>query len=108
MWVSPAEAEAIAEQLKIPLEDFIKKYTRRIGNRLSLTERRNNGQYDCVFLDGKRCNIYENRPAQCRSYPWWPENLESAEAWRQEAKRCEGIDAPESPLISLEQIKKHL
>jgi uncharacterized protein len=30
---------------------------------------KNSGQGRCVFHDGKRCTIYENRPAGCRLYP---------------------------------------
>ncbi len=108
VWVSPSEAEAIAEQLKISVEEFIQKYTRRVGNRLSLLERRRNNNYDCVFLDGKRCTIYEARPQQCRTYPWWPENIKTPEDWKAEGVRCEGINHPDAPLISLQEIQKHL
>ncbi len=108
VWVSPSEAEAIAEQLKISVEEFIQKYTRRVGNRLSLLERRRNNNYDCIFLDGKRCTIYEARPEQCRTYPWWPENVNTPEDWKAEGVRCEGINHPDAPLISLQEIQKHL
>ncbi|MBS0603618.1 MAG: YkgJ family cysteine cluster protein [Verrucomicrobia bacterium] len=108
VWVSDEEAVAIAERLKITVEEFIKKYTRRVGNRLSLKERLVNKQYDCVFLDGKRCTIYEQRPKQCRTYPWWKENVGSPESWTEEGVRCEGINHPDAPLISLQEIQKHL
>lgn len=45
----------------------------------------------CVFLAETGCRIYPVRPLQCRTYPWWPEILRSKQAWRAEAKRCEGI-----------------
>ena len=109
VWVSPSEAIAIAEQLKISVEEFLKKYTRQVGNRLALLEhRRTNNNYDCVFLDGKRCTIYDVRPKQCRTYPWWPENVKTPEEWKEEAVRCEGINHPDAPLISLQEIQKHL
>lgn len=108
VWVSPAEAEALAAHLQISVEEFIKKYTRRVGDRLSLTERKNQGNYDCVFLEGKRCTVYESRPKQCRTYPWWPENVSSKEEWEEEGVRCEGINLPDAPLISLQEIQKHL
>ena len=37
--------------------------------------------YDCVFLKEdpergrKTCSIYPVRPLQCRTWPFWPENL---------------------------------
>ncbi len=104
----PTEADAIAKRLGIPVEEFIKKYTRRVGDRLSLTERLRNKKYDCVFLEGKRCSIYEDRPTQCRTYPWWSENVENPESWLEEGIRCEGINHPDAPLISIGEIKKHL
>ena len=108
VWVSPEEAEAMAAHLKITLEEFVKKYTRRVGNRLSLLERRRGNNYDCIFLDGKRCTIYDVRPEQCRTYPWWPENTNSPQEWKEEGIRCEGINHPDAPLISLGEIQKHL
>ncbi len=108
VWISPEETQAMADQLKITVEEFIKKYTRLVGGRLALLERRKGNDYDCVFLEGKRCNVYEARPKQCRTYPWWSENVATAADWKEEAKRCEGINHPDAPLISLQDIKKHL
>lgn len=46
----------------------------------------------CVFLDTqRRCRIYSVRPAQCRTYPFWPEVVKSEASWRAEGKQCEGI-----------------
>jgi uncharacterized protein len=106
VWVSPSEATAMAEFLKIPVEEFIKKYTRRVGNRRSLKEHPKT--YDCVFLKGKKCEIYGARPKQCRTFPWWPENLETPGHWEETAARCEGVNHPDAPLISLGEIQKHL
>lgn len=36
---------------------------------------------DCPFLKGGRCSVYEARPTQCRTWPFWPENM-SASAWK--------------------------
>jgi Fe-S-cluster containining protein len=104
VWFTPEEADQMAEFLKIPLEEFLQKYTRRIGNRLSLREHPKN--YDCVFLKGKRCEVYGARPKQCRTFPWWPENLKSPEHWKETGERCEGVNHPDAPLISLQEIRK--
>ena len=93
VWVSPSEVDALAKRLEISPEDFVKKYTRRIGNRLSLKEHATT--FDCVFLKGNQCQVYEDRPEQCRTFPWWPENLSSKGAWQEAAERCEGIEHPE-------------
>jgi uncharacterized protein len=106
VWLTLSEAEAMAEFLKIPVEEFMKKYTRQIGSRISLKEHPKT--YDCVFLSGKKCQVYSVRPKQCRTFPFWPENLKSAEHWKETAARCEGIDQPDAPLVSLDDIQKQL
>lgn len=45
----------------------------------------------CVFLEAKRCSIYEARPTQCRTWPFWPETM-SAKAWKKDvAAFCPGV-----------------
>ncbi len=107
VWVNKREIAEMATFLKISPEEFVKKYTREVDGHLALLEDAKN--YDCVFLkDGKTCTLYGSRPTQCRTYPWWPENVKSKEAWEEEGKRCEGINHPDAPLISFEEIKKGL
>uniref|UniRef100_K3WMT9 Methyltransferase domain-containing protein n=1 Tax=Globisporangium ultimum (strain ATCC 200006 / CBS 805.95 / DAOM BR144) TaxID=431595 RepID=K3WMT9_GLOUD len=45
----------------------------------------------CVFLEGNKCSIYQARPTQCRTFPWWPQNLISDYDWHVAARDCEGI-----------------
>lgn len=45
----------------------------------------------CRFLDGKKCSVYQARPAQCRTWPFWPENM-NAKTWNNEVRKfCPGI-----------------
>lgn len=47
----------------------------------------------CVMLnaDTNLCTIYDLRPTQCRTFPFWPEMIRRG-AWTAEAKRiCEGV-----------------
>ncbi len=61
----------------------------------------------CVMLDeGARCKIYVVRPVHCRTWPFWPQLLESPEAWKTAARRCPGMDSGE--LWSGERIAKIL
>lgn len=96
----------MAAFLKTSLKEFIQKYCRRIGNRLSLLEK--GLDYDCVFLQGKQCQLYDARPRQCRTFPWWPENLETPAAWQETAMRCEGVDHKEAPLVPFTHIQNEL
>ncbi|WP_043923414.1 YkgJ family cysteine cluster protein [Leadbettera azotonutricia] len=55
--------------------------------RLSLRERSN---LDCV-LWREGCLVYEARPLQCRSFPFWPSVLRSKTAWKATAMGCPGM-----------------
>ncbi|MEX2162891.1 MAG: hypothetical protein WD823_01430 [Sulfuricaulis sp.] len=47
----------------------------------------------------------KHSPRQCRAYPFLPE-LASRQAWRAEARRCEGIGSgPVIPLVKLERAR---
>ncbi|MBI5505251.1 MAG: YkgJ family cysteine cluster protein [Deltaproteobacteria bacterium] len=100
VWVSAGEAVALAEHLGLELDDFGRHYLRRVGMRLALLD---GAGGDCVFLQGKLCSVYELRPAQCRSFPWWPSALASPESWRRTALECEGI-REDAPLVAAEVI----
>lgn len=105
MWVNTAEMTEMAEFLGISIEEFKRKYTRRVGQRYSLTERK--PHYDCVFLEGKKCQVYGARPTQCKTFPWWPQNISSDEAWKETARHCEGIH-DEAELVPLGKINEQL
>lgn len=55
---------------------------------LSLAEQENK---DCVFWKDGGCSVYEARPLQCRTYPFWPQIVDQEEHWRQETDECPGI-----------------
>jgi Fe-S-cluster containining protein len=104
-----AEARAIAARLGVSLSEFRAAYTHDTPAGRSLAERKTEHGYDCVFLDretvpGKAiCSIYEDRPMQCRTWPWWPQNLGSRHAWKQAARSCEGIGR--GAVVPIEQIR---
>lgn len=104
VWLTEEDLTELSQILDLTREELIRRYTRSVHGRLALLEHPRT--FDCVFLEGKRCKAYLGRPRQCRTFPWWPENLESAQAWQEAAQRCEGINHPDAPLISLESIEK--
>lgn len=105
VWVSKEDIEKISKHLNISIKEFHKRYLRKVGKRYSLLE--NPVNFDCIFLEGKKCEIYEVRPTQCRTYPWWPTQIESLEAWNEAAKYCEGI-TPSAPLVKKEDIENQI
>ncbi|HZJ88223.1 MAG TPA: YkgJ family cysteine cluster protein [Sphaerochaeta sp.] len=82
----------LCEQTHLTEEAFISTYCYPVDMgqfyMISLLEQEN---YDCIFLKGGRCSVYEARPLQCRTYPFWPAIMESAATWKQEAASCPGI-----------------
>jgi len=89
VWVNREELRDIAEYLGLPLVQCRAMHARPRGRRTLLREKSNG---DCTFWEqGAGCEVYPVRPAQCRSYPFWPENLVSWERWEVEAEHCPGI-----------------
>lgn len=106
VWVTEGEIAEIADFLDTSVVEFRRKYVRRDGRRLSLTERRENK--DCVFIEapddgGRKCAIYPVRPTQCRTWPFWPSNLRSPGAWAYAGQRCVGINR--GVLLTMEEIE---
>ena len=106
VWIDEKEIDSMAKNLKISSEEFVRKYTRKVGNRLSLIENQKN--YDCVFLKDKKCLVYEARPSQCKTFPFWKENMSSRKSWDNLSSYCEGIEHPDAPVIPCETIVKAL
>jgi len=105
VWISEIEIARLSDYLKIPAEEVLSKYCRKTSGRVTLKERRTpEGNYDCIFLKEqpapfangiaakhKMCSIYPVRPLQCRTWPFWPENLANPDVWKNSSKRCHGM-----------------
>ena len=54
------------------------------------------GGLDCIFLDRKTvpgkaiCGVYDARPMQCKTWPFWEEIVEDEESWNEAASGVEG------------------
>ena len=96
--VSDDEAAALAGRLGMSTEEFLAKFTHMTSAGRSLTERRTDKGLDCVFLDREKipgravCGVYEDRPTQCRTWPFWPSVLRSRQTWERARQVCPGMD----------------
>jgi uncharacterized protein len=106
VWINDEETEKIYKFLKISKENFLKTYTRKVFDLISLKENMIN--YDCCFLKNKKCAIYEVRPSQCKSFPFWENNLKNLKSWEDLKKQCPGIDNKDGDFFSLENIQKKI
>eukprot|EP01031_Cornospumella_fuschlensis_P022540 gene22540-27509_t len=83
--------------LKLPVDDVLCIYANRVvaASWVEITSKvlhtSQNGTEikteGCIFLsdaDAKTCTIYEERPLQCRTYPFWPSLMRSDAAWQEE------------------------
>jgi Fe-S-cluster containining protein len=104
VWVDEEELVAIAERLGEPVEEVTAMYTRLAHRGRTLREKSNG---DCVFYDDEAgCTIYDVRPRQCRTWPFWPSNVKSKAAWERTKAACPG--AGQGELIPAEEITRRL
>ncbi len=106
VWVNKQEIQDLANSVDMTVEEFHEAYVRRVGVRYSLKEFDDG---DCVFFDSKNrnCGVYDARPRQCRSWPFWTSNLKSPETWEQTCDVCPGSGTGKLySLTSIEQQRK--
>lgn len=105
VWITDEDVERIAEYTGESIGEVRLFRTRLLGNRLSLREYANG---DCTYFDpqSRRCRIYPARPVQCRTWPFWPGNVASPNAWEQTKSVCPG--AGRGNFVPLEEITRRL
>lgn len=74
IWINIVEIEALSKYLGLTLDSFREKYLFKVGYKYSIKEvELADNSFACCFFDlGKRkCSIYDYRPTQCRTFPFW-------------------------------------
>ncbi len=100
VWMNDCEITEIASFLGVPEREVREYYGKKGVKGITLREK-NNG--DCVFFEkGRGCVIYEVRPTQCRTWPFWEGNIKKPTAWKKTCEICPGSGNGE--LISAEEI----
>ncbi len=93
VWATREEIRAIAGFLGRSDGWLDREQVRRVGLYYSLTEKPDG---DCIFLKREKgkalCTIYPVRPVQCRTWPFWDQNLRSPEAWEAARHNCPGMN----------------
>ena len=51
------------------------------------------------FSKAHGCSIHPAKPTQCRTFPFWPELVESKSEWNRTGRYCPGIG--KGPLIQI-------
>ena len=128
VWLDSDEFVSLCDYLQMDCNEVIDKYADSVMNGwVKLKNKETSGRNSiggentigdsCVFLDddGKKCTIYEARPIQCRTYPYWPRLLTNVSEWEKEAVvpdnengkhwtpeegGCEGINHQDASLVA--------
>ena len=102
VYLSKKDLTNLAKYLNLSTDIFEKKYCEFSEGYLHLRELNING--NCQFLKNKKCSIYAARPMQCRTWPFWKENM-NTKKWNKELINfCPGIG--KGKLISSSMIQK--
>ncbi len=82
--------------------------------RQRLVQKKTNGLFvhdtvgACIFLKDSSCTIYEARPLQCRTYPFWTSCFEDAPAHRALREYCPGVSGNEGEHFSVWSITRNV
>ena len=116
VWMSPMEIRRAADLIQLSVTDFCNQYashTLEPNNHdendlrwIRLKDQTDdNGSGACVFLDPttQQCTIYEARPNQCSTYPFWPKIMKSRKSWNEEVRLPDNPGSLSSSSSSMEE-----
>ena len=105
VYLSDIDLNRFSKYFKISIKKFKEKYCQITDGFIHLSEKyKING--NCIFLKDKKCTVYNSRPTQCRTWPFWNENM-NAKVWNEDiAINCPGIG--KGKLIKSKKIERFL
>ncbi len=87
VYLSFSDRKRLASCLGLTVGEFTKQYVEKEDGNHQLKY----PDKDCPFFRNLQCAVYQFRPWQCRTWPFWPENM-NKQVWEQEvASYCPGI-----------------
>ena len=104
VYLSKKDITKLSNFTNLKTADFIDLYCEKTDGFTHFKERKKDGS--CQFLDKKKCSVYQARPTQCRTWPFWSENMK-VKNWNEDISRfCPGIN--KGKIINAEDIKKNI
>ena len=96
---------SFSKYFKISLKTFKKKYCQITDGFIHLAEK-DELKGKCIFLKDKMYTVYKGRPSQCRTWPFWNDNM-NTKIWNKDISvNCPGVGR--GKLISQKKINKLL
>lgn len=91
VWVSDEDIPLIAKHLDIDEITFRQRYIiTKNAEGPRLAQRQND---DCAFYNSAHgCVIYEYRPRQCHTWPFWKSNVSKPKNWAGTSLNCPGMN----------------
>ena len=105
VYLSNSDIIRFSKYLKLTIKKFKEKYCQLTDGFIHLIER-TELKGNCIFLKDKKCSVYEGRPSQCRTWPFWNENMNS-KVWNEDISlNCPGVGKGE--IVRAKKIKEFL
>jgi Fe-S-cluster containining protein len=101
VYLAAEDVPRIADYLGLTKRKFLARFCEKDSDGdLRLT---NPPDKACHFLLEGGCSIHAAKPAQCRTFPFWPEHVRSKKVWKEVGRYCPGIGV--GPILSTEQVR---
>ena len=105
VYLSDNDLKRFSNYFKLSIKKFKEEYCQITDGFVHLIEKTElNG--NCIFLKDKKCAVYTCRPSQCRTWPFWNENM-NVKVWNKNISiNCPGIG--KGKIIKYKIVKKLL
>lgn len=90
IYLTLADIKNLQDKFSLSLQEVSEKFLIKLGLRVSLKEKPYKDGFACIFFDevSKNCSIYDIRPNQCKTFPFWNYFKENFKELEQE---CIGV-----------------
>jgi len=104
VFLSRQDVDKLAMATGLSYNEFIDFYCRWIpeGKSRQLLSLKEKANFDCILWGINGCGFYQDRPLQCKAFPFWKSSLSNIDAWESQACTCPGMNSGE--LHSQEEI----
>ena len=105
VYMNAEEVAQIAGHLQLSVGELWARYDVQWDREAESAVLEAKGGAGCPLLDAdRRCTAHPVKPAQCQTWPFWPEMLDERSEWQRAKGFCRGLDAPDGRLYPRDEI----